>query len=140
MNYLIKIISFLKQFFRQIYYRILFRDFGSGSKIYGRIICLGNNISVGNKTVLNEGLLLNARKEISIGSFCHISPYVQIHTGSLTLNKNYHNRKHISKKVTICDGVWLCAGVIVLPGVKIGKGSIIAAGSVVTKNVPAFEI
>lgn len=130
----------LKNIFRQFKYKFYFDHYGKGSKIYGTIKCIGDKIYLGNYSTLNEGVLLNARTNIKIGSFVHISPFVQIHTGSLNLIKNYKKRVHYSKKVIIKDGVWICSGSIILPGVTIEEGSIIAAGSVVNKNVPSFEL
>lgn len=127
-------------FLRKIFYRTKFKKLGKNTKIFGRITCIGKNIEIGNHSTLNEGVFLNGRDYLIIGEYCHISPYVQIHTGSLNTNQHYSQREHITKRVTINNGVWLCAGTIILPGVEIGEGSIIAAGSVVNENVPRFEL
>jgi len=127
-------------FLRKLRYRRCFRHLGKEVRIYGKLICLGNNVEVGDYTALNEGIIFNSRSKITIGSHCHISHYVQIFTGELDLKQNYAKREHISRPVTIGDGVWLCAGSVITPGVTIGEGSVIAAGSVVESNVPPFEI
>lgn len=137
---LLKKLEVIIRTMRELKYRFYFEYYGKESKIYGKIKCLGNKIYFGDYSTFNEGVFLNARNKIQIGKYCHISPFVQIHTGSLNLNRNYKNRLHFSKPVVIEDGVWLCAGVIVTPGVHIGKGSVIAAGAVVTKDIPPFEL
>lgn len=121
-------------------YRRYFGYFGRGVKIYGKIICLGKNVDIGDYSKLNAGVIMNSRSKIKIGRYCHISHYAQIFTGELDLNQPYDEREHISRPITIGDGVWICAGAIITPGVTIGEGSIIAAGSVVEKDVPPFEI
>jgi maltose O-acetyltransferase len=121
-------------------YKKHFKKCGENLKIFGRITCIGKNIEIGNNSTLNEGVLLNSRTNLKIGSYVHISPYVQVHTGALDIKQPYNNRMHYSRSVVIEDGVWLCAGVIVNPGVRIGKGSVVAAGSVVNDNIPEYEI
>ena len=130
----------LASFLRKILYRRKFKRLGKNIKIFGRITCIGKNIEIGNYSTLNEGIFLNGRDKLIIGNYCHISPYVQIHTGSLNTSQHYLHREHIASKIIINNGVWLCAGSIILPGVEIGEGSIIAAGSVVNKSVPSFEL
>ena len=137
----INLIRKLRSLFRGYYYKNTFGHFGAGSEIYGAITCNSEwKVFFGKKSTLNQGVFLNAKAPIYIGDYCHISPYVQIHTGSLDVIHHYVERPHVSKEVRIENGVWLCAGVIVLPGVIIGEGSVIAASSVVNQNVPPFEL
>ena len=137
----------LNDFFIKIKSKIRFRIYkkhfkkcGENLKIFGRITCIGDHIEIGNDSTLNEGVLLNSRTTLKIGSYVHISPYVQIHTGGLEIKTPYHNRIHYSRSVIIEDGVWLCAGAIINPGIRIGKGSVVAAGSVVNDNIPEYEL
>ena len=79
---------------------------------------------------------MNSTNLIKIGDNVHLSTGVIINTGSLDYKKIGLNRVHISKPVTIDDGVWIGSGVIINPGVTIGKNSVIGAGAVVTKSIP----
>ncbi len=104
-------------------------------RIYGKIIHVGsyNKLRIGCHSTLNHGVFLNLREMIIIGDYVHISPYVQIHTGSLVLESL--PREHLSAPV-VEDHVWLASGCIICPGVRIGKGSVVAAGAVVIDDVP----
>ena len=123
---------------KTIYYKRLFAGFLRDSRVLGRIkIYNPKNIYIGNNSTLNEGVLLNARDVIKIGSHVHISPYVIINTGGLDYKNKMEKRRHISLPVTISDGVWVGSGAIINPGVSIGKNTVIGAGSVVTKDLPS---
>lgn len=78
------------------------------SKIY----CY-NNIKIGNKVFISEGVTI-------IDSDVH----------------NINNRDNVSAPIVIGDNVWIGINATILKGVSIGDGAIIAAGSVVTKDVP----
>ncbi|MFA6308022.1 MAG: acyltransferase [Patescibacteria group bacterium] len=126
---------------RTIVWRSLFGKLGKGSRVTGRIkVYFPENIFVGEKTTLNEGVILNARTKLIIGDYCHISPGVIINTGSLDINIHYKKRPHTKAEVKIGDGVWLCSGALVNPGVTIGEGAVIASGSVVNHDVDPFTV
>jgi acetyltransferase-like isoleucine patch superfamily enzyme len=122
-------------------YSIRFGSFGKDSKVLGRIkVYSPENILLGQGCSLNEGVILNARTKISIGNDVHISPGVIINTGALDYAKKGKDRKHLSKPVSIEDGVWIGSGAIINPGVTIYQNSVIGAGSVVTKDIPANSV
>lgn len=132
---------FLQVSWRGLYYSLLFQKFGKSSVVFGRItVFFPENISLGNNCTLNEGNLLNAREEIIIGDFVHISPGVIISTGGLNFHQPAKSREHFGKPISISDGVWVGAGAIILPGVSIGKDAVVAAGAVVTASVPANSV
>jgi len=116
------------------------KKFGKGVKIYGRIVCLGDNLEIDNYATLNEGVLLNARGYLKIGKYCRLAPYVQIQTAGLDLKCPHKKRRHTAEPVILEDGVWLGYNSIITPGVTIGKGSVVKPRSVVTKNIPKFQI
>lgn len=130
------VLNFLfKKRVRSIFFSIIFGSFGNKSEVIGRITCYcPQNIFFGDKSYLNEGVILNAREKIKIGNGVHISSGSIINTGYLDLNDKTKTT-HLSKEVVIEDNVWLASGVVVNPGVTIGKGSIIGAGSVVTRDI-----
>ena len=126
---------------RTMYYRSLFKSFGQRSRVVGRLVVYHpNNISLGGNSVLNEGVLLNARAPITIGSLVHISPYCIVNAGGLDYSQTMERRAHFAKPINIEDGVWIGSGAIINPGVTIGMNSVIAAGAVVTRDVPADSI
>ena len=133
LNYL----DVLIKYFRTAIVRIRFNKFGKHSQVNGRVfyIC-PENITVGDHTSLNEAVIINGYDQVTIGDYCHISPGVQIHTGSLNLNQDYKKRRHLKRSVIIEDGVWIGSDSVISYGVKIGKGSVIGANSVVLKDIP----
>ena len=123
---------------RTLHARKTFGLFGESSFILGRIkVYSPENIYIGNKTSLNEGVILNARTKISIGDYVHISPGVIINTGTLDYEKKGAERHHLAMEVIISNGVWLGSGSIINPGITIGENSVIGAGAVVTRDIPA---
>lgn len=138
---LYRYVIIIKIFLLTFFWKLLFRNFGSKSKILGKIkVYSPENISLGKNSTINHGVLLNARSMLIIGDNVHISPYVIINTGGLDYSKLGENRNHIKNDVLIGDGVWIESNAIINPGVIIGENSVIGAGSVVTKNVPANSV
>lgn len=136
-EYICNKISRVKVIFRNFIWSNLFKRFGEGSQIFGKIIIYyPKNVEFGDHSTLNEGVLLNARAKIKIGNYVHISPYCIINTGGLDYKKIMRDRTHVSSPIIINDGVWIGSGAIINPGVSIGKNSVIGSGSVVTKNIP----
>ena len=127
----------IKNKLRTYWYKKQFLHFGKGACILGKIFVLPpKNVSLGDFSFLNEGVYLNAREKITIGSYVHISPFCIINTGKLDYTKKFSERSHIAEPVIIEDGVWIGSGVIINPGVIIGKNSVVGSGAVVTKNIP----
>ena len=126
--------------FRYRYWKIRFNSLGVDSKVYGKINVLNpQNVSIGNRVTLNEGVLIIAKTEpISIGDDVRISAGVQIIATGLNVDTEQNvSRTHYSAPIQINNNVWLGAGAIITAGVNIGTGSVVAAGSVVGKDVPA---
>ncbi len=122
---------------RNFVFRRIFSSFGSGSLVLGRVTVFHpENISVGDSSLINEGVILNGRTFLCIGHHVHISPGCIINTGELDYSKLAEDRTHKSSSVYIEDGVWIGSGAIINPGVTIGKNSVVGAGSVVTKDIP----
>lgn len=88
---------------------------------------------IGDYSTINENVFINCRDIVVIGSNCHLSPNVQIHTGKLILNE--FPRKHTSNKIVIEDNVWIATGSVISAGVTIFKNSVIGANSVVITSV-----
>jgi acetyltransferase-like isoleucine patch superfamily enzyme len=135
-----KILSIVVRF-RNLYWKLFFKKFGSCSNIFGRITVYNpENVEIGENSTLNEGVLLNGRTNIKIGSFVHISSYCILNTGGLEYSKTMEERKHNTRPIEIEDGVWIGSGAIINPGVKIRKNSVIGAGAVVTSDIPENSV
>jgi acetyltransferase-like isoleucine patch superfamily enzyme len=94
---------------------------------------------IGDNTFINCGVIISASSQITIGK------NVQIATGVIMMDNDFHSvngedAEVVSTPITIGDNVWLATRVIVLKGVTIGEGSTIASGAVVTKDIPPYSI
>lgn len=128
-------------YYRQLLLRMAGCNVEGSIKIYGRFswVGKGQNLEIGLGTSINEGVFINARSSLKIGRHVHISPYAQIHTGSLDISAG-GVRSHIEAPVVIGDFVWIASGAIITQGVTIGENSVIGANSVITKDVPANSV
>lgn len=98
----------------------------------------GSNITVGEGTFANYGLIALDVAPIVIGAHCQIGPGVQILTPIHPLEATPRAAGiESADPITIGDNVWLGGGVIVCPGVTIGAKTVVGAGSVVTKDLPS---
>lgn len=124
--------------YRQIILRLAGCSIEGKIKIFGRFswVGYGENIRIGSGTSINEGVFINARAQVTIGRGVHISPYAQIHTGSLDTH-SVGMRRHTEAPVVIGNFVWIASGAIITQGVTIGENAVVGANSVVTKDVPA---
>ena len=97
-----------------------------------------------------------SERKVVVGSFCSISPGVEVITGGIHRAdwvSTYPFRIKWSMKGAFEDGmpsakgdvvigsdVWLGTEAMVLSGVTIGHGGIVAARSVVTRDVPPYAV
>jgi acetyltransferase-like isoleucine patch superfamily enzyme len=92
------------------------------------------SLTIGDSVLLNDGVHIEARLRVDIGSHCKIAHNVAI------MDTNFHQVDEGEEihcaEVVIEDNVWIGRGAIVLPGVTIGRNSVIAAGAVVTRDIP----
>ena len=95
-------------------------------------------ITIGDRTFLNDGVVINASVGISIGKHCLIGDGVEM------FDNDFHEIEQGSEvtkaPIKIGDNVWIGREVMVLPGVEIGNHSVIGARSVVTKSIPARTV
>ena len=90
----------------------------------------GNNISIGNNTVI--GRSSDIVGEVQIGDNCSISAYTILQ--SVSHDKNSPTFAGIHNPIKIDDYVWIGFRSIILPGTIIGKGAIIGANSTVVPD------
>ena len=99
----------------------------------------GRNISLGPRSVINHGCLLDGRVHpIRIGADVSIGPEAAL----LTLGHDPRSPTFADRGGPMTIGDHVCIGyrAIVLPGLNIGNGAVVGAGSVVTRDVPSFAI
>jgi acetyltransferase-like isoleucine patch superfamily enzyme len=99
----------------------------------------GRKVSLGPRTVINFGCLLDGRTyPVTTGSDVSIGPEASILTlGHEPQSPDFADR---GGPVTIGDRVWIGYRAMVLPGVTIGEGAVVAAGAVVTSDVAPYTI
>ncbi|GHC21721.1 maltose O-acetyltransferase [Kushneria pakistanensis] len=117
----------------------LFRHLGDTAHIRAPLyVDYGFNISFGEGSFANFGLMALDVAPITIGRDVQIGPNVQLLTPTHPLDPQARRDKlEAGAPIVIHDNVWLGGGVIVLAGVTIGENSVIGAGAVVTRDVPA---
>ncbi|MBO3725711.1 sugar O-acetyltransferase [Actinomyces bowdenii] len=117
-------------------------DLGEGARLLPPVrVDYGDNITVGEGTFVNYGLVALDVARITIGAHCQIGPNVQLLTPVHPLEPSPRRAGlESADPIVLEDNVWLGGGVIVCPGVTIGEGSVVGAGSVVTKDIPPYSL
>lgn len=101
------------------------------------------NVQIGLRCSINQGVFIQAREHIVIGNHVTLSPYAMLLDAGLNpieLALGHIKKPHYSAPIVLEDHVWIGAGAIILAGVRIGRQSIVAAGAVVNRNVPPATI
>lgn len=143
-NLILKIVGFIpSHYIRRFFYRISGVKIGKGSTIHmGAVFYDPKNIVIGQDSVIGEGVVLDGRDKLSIGSHVDIATEVMIYNSEHNINSENFAKveEAVLAPVVVEDYVFIGPRVIILPGVKIGKGAVIGAGAVVTKDVEEFKI
>lgn len=95
------------------------------------------SIILGNHVRINQGSVLVAYDNMSIGDDCLIGEYCSIRDANHGIHENILIRiqPHTFEAITIENDCWIARGVTVLKGVQINHGSIVGANSVVTRSI-----
>ena len=124
---------------RRFFYRLAGVKIGRGSTIHmGARFYDPRNISIGEDSIIGEGVVLDGRDKLIIGNHVDIASEVMIYNSEHDFNDPYFLAKNAP--VLIEDYVFIGPRAIILPGVKICKGAVVAAGAVVTKDVAPFSV
>ena len=124
---------------RRFFYRLAGVKIGKGSTIHmGARFYDPRNISIGEDSIIGEGVVLDGRDKLIIGNHVDIASEVMIYNSEHDVNDPYFLAKNAP--VLIEDFVFIGPRAIILPGVKIGKGAVVAAGAVVTKDIAPFSV
>jgi acetyltransferase-like isoleucine patch superfamily enzyme len=111
-------------------------------------------VSIGSRTHIGGGSVLDAANEIEIGDDVLVAFNVLITDHDSHSLAFFERRNDVrdwiqgkkdwtrvpTSKVHIGDKAWIGARVIILKGVHVGEGAVIGAGSVVTRDVPPWTI
>jgi len=122
-------------------YRAFFgMKIGRGARVESGCLILGGprRITIGARSVINRGVVLDGRFPLSIGANVSISIQAMILTLQHDLQAS--DFRPVGAPVAIGDRVFIGTRAIVLPGVSIGEGAAVAAGAVVTGDVEPFVI
>lgn len=111
---------------------------GRETSIAAGCFITGEQISIGNNSVINRQTYLDGRCPLYIGNNVNISHQTLIQT--LTHDPQSPDFVCLVKPVAIMDNAWIGARAIIMPGVTVGEGAVVAAGAVVTKSVAPYTI
>ena len=125
--------------FRRFFYRLAGIKIGKGSVIHTKARFYDpRNIVIGEDSIIGEGIVLDGRAQLTIGSHVDIATDVMIYNSQHDVESESFQTE--DKLIIVEDYVFIGPRAIILPGVKIGKGAVVAAGAVVTKDVPPYAI
>lgn len=119
--------------------KVLGLNLSDSTQLYRwREIRAGQNITIGENTIVGLWSSLDGRSGITIGDHVNISSEVAI----WTLQHDHRDPEfgNVGAPVVVGDRAWLSFRSTILPGVTIGEGAVVAAGSVVTKDVAPYAI
>ena len=126
-------------FIRRFFYRLGGIKIGKGSTIHtGARFYDPRNINIGDDTIIGEGVTLDGRAKLTIGSHVDVATEVMIFNSQHEVDSD--NFTAYDRPVEIGDYVFIGPRAIILPGVKIGEGAIIAAAAVVSREVAPYAI
>lgn len=125
--------------YRKFIYRIFGIKIGKGSTIHMKARFYDpRNISIGVDSIIGEGVVLDGRDLLTIGSHVDIASEVMIYNSEHNINDESFIATNAPVKIE--DYVFIGPRVIILAGVTVGRGAIVGAGAVVTKDVPPYAI
>lgn len=118
--------------------KAIVNKFGANANIIPPFTCsYGNNISIGEATVINHNGVFIDTNKINIGAHALIGPKSLLNCSFRPFDTEARNNGiEKTSAINIGDGAWLGGKVTVLPGINIGKHSVIGSGSVVTEDIP----
>ncbi len=124
---------------RRFFYSLAGLQIGEGSTIHMHATLYNPmNITIGQDTLIGEGVVLDGRDKLSIGDHVDMASEVMIYNAEHDVqSEDFHA---VTAAVRVEDYVFIGPRAIILPGVTIGKGAVVGAGAVVTKTVNPFEI
>ncbi len=115
-----------------------------GLRIYPSVaIHYPGNVRLGDRVVLNRGVVISAPVAITVEAQALVGPYVVINSGDHRYDdpeRAIRGQGHRTAPIRLGRGCWVGAHAVVLRGVTIGEGAVVGAGAVVTRDLPALSI
>lgn len=104
----------------------------------------GGKIEIGERTSLNQYVVINGEGGVRIGNDVMIAAFVSI----FAANHHYERADVLIRRqgmfskggIDIGNDVWIGTHAVILDGVKIATGCVVAAGAVVTKDTEPYSI
>ena len=125
--------------YRRFFYRLAGIKIGKGSAIHMKARFYDpRNISIGEDSIIGEGVVLDGRDLLTIGNHVDIASEVMIYNSEHNVNDESFVATNVPVKIE--DYVFIGPRVIILAGVTVGRGAVVGAGAVVTKDVPPYAI
>lgn len=124
--------------FRQMLASLLFEDVGENLRIFRDVtMSYGHNITVGDNTVIHDGVHLDDRGRLTIGNRVSLSEGVHVYSHGhdivdQTEVTNYHT--------IIEDDVRITYDAMVRAGVRIGENALVGAKASVQHDIPAHHV
>jgi maltose O-acetyltransferase len=101
-------------------------------------LTIRRELRIGDRSIINAGVLLDARGGLTIGADTNISPGVSLFTADHDpRSPGFAGRR---RGVAVGHRSWIASHAIVLPGSTIGDGAVVAAGAVVHGDVARWTI
>ena len=133
-------------FFHYLRYAVI-RLFSRGMKsthiMDGVTIYFPWRVTMGARSSLNQGVIVDGTGGITIGEGVRIAPYCTLNSVDHTFSDPatfIMDQGYNGAPIVIEDDVWIGAGSQICKGVTIGKGSVVGAGSVVTRDIPPNSV
>lgn len=124
---------------RRFFYRIAGIKIGKGSAIHMKARFYDpRNISVGEDSIIGEGVVLDGRDLLTIGNHVDIASEVMIYNSEHDINSETFSATLAPVKIE--DYVFIGPRAIILAGVTVGLGAVVGAGAIVIKDVPPYAI
>lgn len=111
---------------------------GTGMIMLGAEVIAPRRLTLGARSIVGGGCLLDARGGIEIGSDVNITGHARLMTARHLVDDPDFTAA--LEPIVVGDRAWLALGATVLGGVTVGEGAVVAAGAVVTADVPPYTV
>ena len=117
---------------------VTFEERGSGMIMLGAEVFAPRRLSLGARSVVGGGCMLDARGGIEIGHDVNLTGYARLMSARHLVDDPDFTAAF--EPIVVGDRAWIALGAMVLGGVRIGEGAVVAAGAVVTADVAPHTV
>jgi sugar O-acyltransferase (sialic acid O-acetyltransferase NeuD family) len=134
------VISFADPALRQLKTQQVLSDGFSLFSVQAATAIIGENVVLGEGSVISDFAMITADARIGVGFQCNIYSYIA-HDCVVGDFVTLAPRVAVNGRVEIGDGVYIGTGATILPGedgnpIRIGAGAVVGAHALVTRDVP----